>query len=70
MVGVSGVLLEMRTISPDILGVASCVARHSRHAKLPEIDGTMSGAHKARILGGTRVMMQDVKPNAGVEGSF
>jgi hypothetical protein len=66
MIGVSGVLLEMRTISPDILGVASSVARHRRHVDLPETDRTMSRVEKARILDGSRVMMQDIRPNVDV----
>lgn len=65
-IGVTGVLLELRTISPDILGFASSVARHSKYVKLPPTDGTMSGAEKARLLGDARVMMQDVRPNAEV----
>jgi hypothetical protein len=60
------VLLEMRTISPDILGFASSVARHSKYVKLPPTDGTMSGAEKARLLGDARVMIQDVRPNSDV----
>ena len=66
VIGISGVLLEMRTISPDILGFASSVARHSKYVKLPPTDGTMSGAEKARLLGDARVMMQDVRPNSDV----
>jgi hypothetical protein len=66
VIGVAGILLEMRTISPDIMGFASSVARHSKYVKLPHTDGTMSGAEKARILGATKVMMQDVRPSAEI----
>jgi hypothetical protein len=66
LVGIAGILLEMRTISPDILGFASSVARHSKYVKLPHVDGTMSGGERARRLGDVRVMMQDVRSEAEV----
>jgi hypothetical protein len=64
LIGIAGVLLESRTIAPDILGFASSVARHSKYVKLPHVDGTMSGGERAKRLGDVRVMMQDLKPDA------
>jgi hypothetical protein len=66
LVGTAGVLLEMRTVRSDILGFASSLARHSKYVKLPPSDGTMSGAERARILGDTRVIMQDARPSAEI----
>jgi len=66
LIGIVGVLLESRTIAPDILGFASSVARHSKYVKLPLVDGTMSGGERAKRLGDVRVMMQDIKPDAEV----
>jgi hypothetical protein len=66
LIGIAGVLLESRTISPDILGFASNLARHSKYVKLPKTDSTMSGGECARALGNVKVMMQDMKPNAEV----
>jgi hypothetical protein len=66
LIGIAGVLLESRTIAPDILGFASSVARHSKYVKLPKVDGTMSGAERARRMGDTRVMMQDVRAESEV----
>jgi hypothetical protein len=63
MIGIAGVLLESRTTAPDVLGWVSSVARQSKYIKLPKIEGEgpMSGAERAKRLGETRVMMQDVK---------
>jgi hypothetical protein len=66
LIGIAGVLLESRTIAPDILGFASSVARHSKYVKLPHVDGTMSGGERAKMLGDVRVMMQDLKPDAEI----
>ena len=66
IIGIIGVLFESWTIAPDILGFASSVARHSKYVRLPKVDGTMSGGERARIMGDSRVMMQDVKPDAPV----
>jgi len=63
LIGIIGVLFESWTIAPDILGFASSVARHSKYVKLPKVDGTMSGGERARIMGDSRVMMQDVRPD-------
>ncbi|KAE9368028.1 hypothetical protein N431DRAFT_445092 [Stipitochalara longipes BDJ] len=66
LIGILGIFVESITIAPDILGFASSVARHSRYVKLPKVDGTMSGAERARLMGDSMVMMQDVKPDAPV----
>jgi len=63
LIGIFGILLESRTIAPDILGFASSVARHSRYVKLPKVDGTMSGGERARRTRDCVVMMQDVRPD-------
>jgi hypothetical protein len=66
LIGIAGVLLESRTISPDILGFVSNLARHSKYVKLPKTESTMSGGERARALGNVKVMMQDMKPDAEV----
>ncbi len=63
LIGIFGILLESKTIAPDILGFASSVARHSRYVKLPKVDGTMSGGERARLTRDCVVMMQDVRPD-------
>jgi len=66
-VGVSGLIVESVTVSPDILGFASSLAKPSKYLKLPEeLDGTVGGAERARILENLRVMIQDVNPNGKV----
>jgi hypothetical protein len=61
LIGIVGVLLESKTIAPDILGFASNLARQNRYVKLPKVDGRMSGGERARRLKEVRVMMQDVR---------
>jgi hypothetical protein len=53
LAGVASGIWEAQSLSPDILGFASSVARHSRYVKdVPGVDTTMSGAERARALGG------------------
>jgi hypothetical protein len=64
LIGIAGVLLESRAIAPDVLGWVNGLTRHSKYVKLPkvdgEVDGVMSSAERAKRLGETRVMMQDI----------
>jgi hypothetical protein len=66
LAGVASMIMDSRTIVPDILGFASSLARKSRYVDLPKVNSSMSGAERARLLGDHRVMMQDVKPEAPV----
>lgn len=64
LLGLAGILLESRTIAPDVLGWVSNLSRQSRYVKLPKVegeDGVMSGAERARRLAETRVMMQEIR---------
>ncbi|KAH8668960.1 hypothetical protein BX600DRAFT_461031 [Xylariales sp. PMI_506] len=56
------------TIAPDVLGYVSTVARNSRYLHLPKskLNSAMSGGERAKVLGSTKVMMQDVKAGADV----
>jgi hypothetical protein len=64
--GTFSVILEYKTVAPDVLGYVSTVARNSRYLHLPKTSSAMSGGERARKLGGFEVMMQDVKGNADV----
>jgi len=64
--GVSAILLESRTVAPDVLGYASNVARNSRYLTLPKTYGYMSGSERARKVGGVEVMIQDVNAKSDV----
>ncbi|KAI9162714.1 FAD-dependent monooxygenase OpS4 [Paramyrothecium foliicola] len=68
LVGTSSVIVESRLVAPDVLGYVSTAARNSRYLKLPKtkLNGAMSGSERARTLGMTEVMMQDVKADAEV----
>ncbi len=48
-------------IVPDVLGYASSQARNSRYLHLPKTAVGKTGAQRAREVGGTVVMMQDVR---------
>jgi hypothetical protein len=63
LIGLIGVLLETRTIAPDILGFASSLARNSKYIKVPKgkLDGTMGGGERVRALRDVKVMMQDIR---------
>lgn len=64
LLGLAGIVLESRTIAPDVLGWVSNLSRQSRYVKLPKVegeDGVMSGAERARKLADTKVMMQEVR---------
>jgi hypothetical protein len=63
---VASMIMDSRTIVPDMLGFASSLARKSKYVDLPKVNSSMSGAERARLLGDHRVMMQDVKPEAPV----
>ena len=67
--GVVGVIWESLTISPDILGFASSLAKPSKYMQLPDdldLDETIGGAERARRLGNLRVMMMDVNAKGKV----
>jgi hypothetical protein len=64
--GILSVIVESMTVAPDVLGYVSTVARNSKYLQLPKTNSAMSGGERARVLGGTKVMMQDVKAKAGV----
>lgn len=66
--GVFGVAVESVTVAPELLGYVSTVARNSRHLQLAKskLSSAVSGGERARVLGGTMVMMQDVKPKANL----
>jgi hypothetical protein len=67
--GIVSVAIESLTVAPDTLGYVSTVARNSKHLQLPktEVNSAMSGGERAKKLGSTVVMMQDVsKPGANV----
>jgi hypothetical protein len=66
--GVISVTIESMTVAPDTLGYVSSVARNSRHLQLPKtkVNSAMSGGERAKVLGSTMVMMQDVKPDQQV----
>lgn len=66
LAGLGGVIVESMTVAPDILGYVSTVARNSKYLQLPKTNSAMSGGERARVLGGTKVMMQDVKAQADV----
>jgi len=66
LAGVASMIMDLRTIVPDMLGFASSLARKSRYVDLPKVNSSMSGAERARLLGDHRVMIQDVKPEAPV----
>ncbi|KAH8660022.1 hypothetical protein BX600DRAFT_438248 [Xylariales sp. PMI_506] len=68
LLGIGSVLVESLLVAPDVLGYVSTVARNSRYINLPKttLNGAMSGSERARTLGHTKVMMQDVKANAEV----
>jgi hypothetical protein len=66
VVGIGGAIWEYNTIGPNILGFASSIVRGSKHVKVPKGGSTLSGQERARMLGGLKVMMQDVKPQAPV----
>ena len=66
LAGIMSMLLDARTIVPDMLSFASSLARKSRYVDLPKVNSPMSGAERARLLGDHRVMMRDVKPHTSV----
>ncbi|KAH8666551.1 hypothetical protein BX600DRAFT_511478 [Xylariales sp. PMI_506] len=59
--GIIAVLVESLTIAPDTLGYVSTVVRNSRYLHVKPTSGAMTGPERARRLGETKVMMQDVK---------
>jgi hypothetical protein len=64
LIGLAGIVLEDRTIAPDVLGWVSNLARQSKYVKLPKVegdDGVMSGAERARKARDTMVMMQEIR---------
>ncbi|KAH8902051.1 hypothetical protein BR93DRAFT_362954 [Coniochaeta sp. PMI_546] len=64
--GTLSVIVESMTVAPDILGYVSTVARNSKYLQLPKTNSAMNGGERARVLGETKVMMQDVKAKADV----
>lgn len=64
--GIVSVIVESITVAPDTLGYVSTVARNSRYLHMKPTSGAMTGAERARKLADTKVMLQDVKANAGV----
>ncbi|OIW25465.1 hypothetical protein CONLIGDRAFT_648490 [Coniochaeta ligniaria NRRL 30616] len=64
--GTLSVIVESMTVAPDILGYVSTVARNSKYLQLPKTNSAMNGGERARVLGQTKVMMQDVKAKADV----
>jgi len=64
--GTLSVIVESMTVAPDVLGYVSTVARNSKYLQLPKTNSAMNGGERARVLGGTKVMMQDVKAKADV----
>jgi len=64
--GTLSVIIESMTVAPDILGYVSTVARNSKYLQLPKTNSAMNGGERARVLGGTKVMMQDVKAKADI----
>jgi len=66
MAGVAAIVVEGRTVAPDVLGYVSTVARNSKYLKLPKTHSYMSGGERLQELGKYKVMMQDVKANADV----
>jgi hypothetical protein len=64
--GTLSVIVESMTVAPDILGYVSTVARNSKYLQLPKTNSAMSGGERARVLGETKVMMQDVKAKADI----
>ncbi|MCJ1384310.1 hypothetical protein MMC17_007426 [Xylographa soralifera] len=64
--GIASAIFDAYTVGPDVLGFASSMTRNNKYMDLPREDGTLSGAERARALADVHVMMQDVKPGAGV----
>jgi hypothetical protein len=67
LVGIASVILEGMLVAPDVLGYVSTLARNSRYLHLPKrgVDA-LSGPERARVVGGVKVMIQDVKPDKEV----
>ncbi len=66
IIGFISVFIESRIVAPDVLGYASTLARSSRYLHLPKTTAGMSAPDRLRKLGGTVVMMQDVKKDADI----
>jgi hypothetical protein len=66
LAGVASVIIESRTVAPDVLGYVSTVARNSKYLQVKKTSSAMPGPQRARMLGETKVMMQDVKPGADI----
>lgn len=64
--GVASIIWDVQSISPDVLGFASGIARRSKYVDPPKNDTAATGPERARLLGQVLVMMQDVKPDAPV----
>jgi len=68
--GILSVIVEARTVAPDVLGYVSTVVRNNRHLQLParKLGGLHSGmrcGERAYRLRDIKVVMQDVsKPGA------
>jgi hypothetical protein len=64
--GIIAIAFESITVAPDVLGYASNVARQSRYLHLPPTTTDMKGSERARTIGETTVMLQDVKAKAAI----
>lgn len=64
--GVAGIILDNRTIGPDIIGFASSITRDNRYMKLASDSSVAGGVERARALKNVEVMLQDVRADAEV----
>ena len=66
MVGIVGVIVKYRSVSPEILGYVSSHTRDNPYVDLPPGGTTMEGLKRSRVLFDTRVRLQDVKEDKEV----
>lgn len=66
LVGIVGVIMKYRSVSPEILGYISSHTRDNPYIQLPPGGTTIEGLERSRLLFDTRVRLQDVKEDEEV----
>lgn len=67
VLAVAGVVLEWLVVrAPDVMGYVSSSTRDNRYFEVPAGGSTLVGTERARLLGGVRVRIADVRPEEDV----
>jgi hypothetical protein len=66
ILGVSSLVLQSVTTTPDVLGYVSSLTRDNPHVKIPRGATALDGPERTRALRDLKVQMTDIRPDSEI----